>query len=114
MSVTFQIPGNIQTFFAAPSNTSAATIYNREAGVDNVVLVGLNITSTTGGAAATVWINDGSTDRLVLDAKAIAANTAELYDFGNPSIPIGGSVKVKDGTGSKLAFALTIAEEYRL
>lgn len=113
MSVNADFPGNWQVLFSAPTTTTAATIYSVPTGVKSARIVGLNISATTGGAAATVWLNNGTTDYPLLDAKAITANTAEKYDFGYPALKTGWSVKVKDGTGSKLTFTLTVAEEYR-
>lgn len=113
MTVETNFPGSWQTFFQAPTTTAAAAVYSVPTGVKSAVLIGLNISATTGGAAATVWISNGVTDYPVLDAKSITANTAELYTFGNPVLKTGWSVKIKDGTGSKLTFAATIAEETR-
>lgn len=114
MSVDQDLQGSRQTFFSAPTTTSAATIYSVPTGVKSAVVVGLNIAATSGGAAATAWINNGTTDFPVLDAKSVSANTSELYTFGNPALKTGWSFKVKDGTGSKLTFTLTIVEETRL
>jgi hypothetical protein len=113
MSVTINVPGNRQTIWSAPSGTSAVTAYTRPAGADNVTLLGINIAASS-AASATVWINDGSTDRLALDTKSISANTAELYEFGNPIVPVGGSIKVRTSSANNLTFTITIAEEYRL
>lgn len=112
MSVTFQSNGNIQTIFSAPSGTSAVTPYTRPSGVDRVTLLAVNIACSS-AASATVWINDGSTDRLLLDTKVMSANTSELYEFGNPVVPPSGSIKVRTSSANNLTFTITIAEEYR-
>ena len=113
MSVTFLNNGNIQTVWSAPSGTSAVTAYTRPAGVDRVTVLGVNIAASS-AASATVWINDGTTDRLLLDTKAVSANTSELYEFGNPIVPPGGSIKVRTSSANNLTFTITLAEEYRL
>lgn len=113
MSVNFNIQANRQTFFSAPANTSAATIYTRPTGADTVTLLDMNI-AASGAASATVWLNDGTTDRLLLDTKAVSANTTELYNFGRPIVPTGGSIKVRTSSANNLTFTVTVAEEYRL
>lgn len=110
MTLVILPEGQAVTKFAKPADTNAATIYTVPGAPARARLVGLNISGDVTSGAATVWINDGSTDWLVLDAKAISANTTEVYDFGHPILSAGHSVKVKTSAASKITFALTVSE----
>lgn len=110
MSVQFVKQGSRLTKAAAPADTNAATLYTVGADMLGAVLSGMNISGTSTSGSATVWWNDGSTDYLLLDAKAISANTTELYTFGNPFIKPGGSIKVKTSNANHLTFVLTVEQ----
>jgi hypothetical protein len=110
MSVSFNATARRRTAFKAPANTTAVSF---DAVDEITTLESLVICATTSGAAASVWINDGTTDWPLLDAKAIAANTTETYDFGNPVLEKTWALKVKDGTGAKLTFTATFATQTR-
>lgn len=112
MPVAFNTAAKRVTKFSKPANTSAATIYTAPTGIVSATLEAVNICSGGTGAAATVVMNDGSTDYPLLSAKAISANTTETYEFGNPVMLAGYTVKVTDGTGNILTFTATIAEQY--
>lgn len=110
MSVRFNATGRRRTSFKAPADTTAVSF---TAVTEVTVLEALTISATTGGAAASVWINDGADDWPLMDAVALSANTTQTYDFGNPVLQSGWSLKVKDGTGAKLTFTATFATQTR-
>lgn len=112
MSIQLNQTASRQTFFSAPANTSAATVYTAPTAVARTVLESVNIAASS-AANATVWLNDGSTDYLLLDTKAVSANTSEVYTFGNPVIVAGGSIKVRTSSANNLTFTVTIIEELR-
>jgi hypothetical protein len=109
MSVQFNTTGARATYFSKPADTNAATIYTNS-NVKFATLQAVNI-AATGAASATVWVNNGSTDYLVLDAKSISANTTETYTFGNPVLQDGWSIKVKTSSANNITFTATVAEE---
>lgn len=113
MAVSFNSTGNRQTYFAKPADTNAATVYTVGTNVVSATLEAVNM-AATGAAAATVWINDGSTDYLLTDALSVGANTTDTREFGNPVLRAGYSVKVKTSSANNLTFAVTIAEETRI
>lgn len=112
MAVSFNSAARRITFFSKPSDTSAATIYTAPTYILSTTMEAVNI-AATGAADATVWLNDGSTDYLLLDAKSLKANTTEEYDFGNPVLEPGYAIKVKTSSANNLTFTVTIAEELR-
>lgn len=99
------------TRFAKPADTNAATMYTVTS-IPRAALDHLNIAST-GAAAYTVWINDGTTDYLLADAISLGANSRVDLDFGEPSLLEGWSVKVKTSSANNLTFTLVMAEHYR-
>jgi hypothetical protein len=113
MSVTFQIPGNIQTAHSKPADTNYATIYTVPTEVKRAIIVGMNI-AVTGASSVTVAYNNGTTDVLLLDALSMSANTTQLFDFGNVALQEDWLVKVKTSNADDTTFVLTYAEEYRL
>lgn len=111
MSVTFPAPSLLGSSKAKPADTLAATLYTAPA-AQAVVVVAMNIAATA-AASATVWLGDG-TDWLLLDAKAIAANTTETYTFGNPVLLSAHTIKIKSSSASNLTFVLTTAQINKL
>ena len=112
MAVQFNAAARRITYYSKPSDTNAATVYTAPENILAVTLEAVNI-AATGAADATVWLNDGSTDYLSLDAKSVSANTTEKYDFGNPVLESGHAIKVKTSSANNLTFTVTIAEELR-
>jgi hypothetical protein len=112
MSIQISQTGTRQTFFSKPSDTNAATVYTASSGVVRAVLESVNI-AATGAANATVWLNDGSTDWLLLDAKTLSANTNNVEIFGEPVLRSGHSIKVKTSSANNLTFTVTLIEELR-
>lgn len=110
-AVSFNSQARRETYFSSPTTSTTATIYTAPSNIKAVTLDELNIASGASGASASVWLNDGSTDRPLLLAKAIAANTTETYSFGRPVMRAGNAIKVRDGTGNILHFTLTVAIE---
>lgn len=109
MSAIFTASASRQTFFSKPADTNAATIYTASE-VRSATLEAMNI-ATTGASDVTVWLNNGTTDYLLLDAFVMAANTQLLHTFGNPVMRDGWSVKVKTSNADDATFTLTVAEE---
>jgi len=109
--VSFNSQARRETYFNSPTTTTTQTIYTVPSNIKAVTLDEICIASGATGAAASVWLNNGSTDRPLLLAKAISANTTETYSFGRPVMRAGNLVKVKDGTGNILHFTLTVAIE---
>lgn len=110
--MTVVLIGNYKTVtkFLVPADTNAAVIYTPPSDRITARLVGINIAGNATSGSASVWLREGSTDYPLLDAKAISTNTSELYEFGNPVIPYGNSIKVKTSAANNLAFTVTIAE----
>lgn len=111
MNAEFLFPGTWQTFFSKPAVITATTLYTVPASVKSARVVGLNI-ATTGASNVTVWLNDGS-DRLLLDAFVMAANTQRTDTFGHPELKAGWLVKVMTSNADDASFTLTVAEQYR-
>lgn len=109
MPAQFNASASRQTFFSAPANTNAATIYSASQ-VRAATLEAISI-ATTGAANVTVWLNNGTTDYLLLDAYVMAANTQVLHTFGNPVLRSGWAVKVKTSSANNATFVATVAEE---
>jgi hypothetical protein len=113
MPVSFESVGSRQTFFSKPANTTANTVYTCALGVgDTATLEAINI-ACTGACNITIWLNNGSTDYLLLDAFAVSANTSELGDFGNPVLRDGWSVKVMTSNADDATFTVVVAEQIR-
>lgn len=110
MSAIFTGSAPRQTFFAKPADLNAATIYTAT-GVQKATLEGMNI-AVTGASNVTVWLNNGTTDYLLLDAFVMAANTQVLHSFGSPTLRNGWAVKVKTSNADDATFTLTVAEEF--
>ena len=109
MSVSFNASAQRQTFFSKPANTNAATIYTCN-NVRSATFEAINI-ATTGASNVTVWVNNGSTDYLLLDAYAMASYDQVLHTFGHPVMRDGWTVKVKTSNADDPTFVLTVAEE---
>lgn len=109
MAVQFNASASRQTFFSKPADTNAATIYTANE-VRSSTLEAINI-ATTGASNVTVWLNNGTTDYLLLDALVMGANEQVVYTFGNPVMRDGWSVKVKTSNADDATFTLTVAEE---
>jgi hypothetical protein len=109
MAVSFQSSGSRQTFFSKPANTTSNTIYSAT-NVRTSTIEGMNI-ATTGACNVTVWLYNGTTDYLLLDAYVMAANTQLLHTFGNPVMRSGWAVKVMTSNADDATFTLTVAEE---
>lgn len=63
---------------------------------------------TTGGSTFSLWVNDGSADVYILNAKAIAAN--DYLKLEHPIVlKSGWSLKCKDHTGAKLSVTATLS-----
>lgn len=99
------------TRFAKPADTNAATMYTVTS-IPRAALDHMNIAST-GAAAYTVWMNDGTTDHLLADAVSLGANSRVDLDFGEIPMLEGWAVKVKTSSANNLTFVLVIAEHYR-
>jgi O-glycosyl hydrolase len=113
MPVSFDSNGSRQTFFSRPANTTANTVYTCALGVgDTATLEAVNI-ATTGASNVTVWINNGTTDYLQMDAVVMAANTQVLHTFGNPVLRDGWSVKVMTSNADDATFTVVMAEQIR-
>lgn len=112
MNAEFLFPGTWQVFFTKPANTTSNTIYTVQASVKSSRIVGMNI-ATTGASNVTVWLNNGSTDYLLLDAYVMAANTKITENFGHPALKAGWAVKVMTNNADDTTFMLTVAEELR-
>lgn len=114
MSIQFQANASRQTFFSKPANTNATTIYScvLSGGTSSgtATFEAINI-ACTGASDVTVWLNNGTTDYLLLDAFVMNANTQLLHTFGNPVMRDGWSVKVKTSNADDTTFTLTVAEE---
>lgn len=111
-AVSFNTQGQRSTVFAKPADTNAATVYTAPAGGKGSTLLGIAICAGT-SATATVMINDGTTDWNLLTAKSVSANTTETYEFGNPVLKPGYTLKVQSGTGNTLTYIATLAEVTR-
>jgi hypothetical protein len=109
MSASFTATASRQTFFSKPADTNAATVYSC-AIPGSATLESVNI-AVTGASNVTVWINNGSTDYLLLDAFVMAANTQVLHSFGNPVMRDGWAIKVKTSNADDATFVVTVAEE---
>ena len=112
MNAEFLFPGTWQTFFSKPAVITAVTMYTVPASVKSARFVSMNI-ATTLASNVTVWLNDGSTDRLLLDALAMGANAQRADTFGHPELKAGWSVKVMTSNADDASFTLTVAEQYR-
>ena len=110
MSVAFDKIARHQTVYTKPANTSATTVYT--ASNMTATFEAISISCHTAGSAS-VTINDGSTDFVVLDTYAMDANTSELFTFGNPILLDGYTIKVTSSTANYFTFATTIAEQFR-
>lgn len=108
MSVTFTKTAPRQTYFSKPADTNAATVFTSAA--EAVTVESLNI-ATTLAANVTVWIYNGTTDYLQLDAYAMGANANALFTFGNPVLRSTWAVKVMTSNADDATFTLTVAEE---
>lgn len=114
MSVSFNATGSRRTLFAAPTDTNAVTVYTMPTGQNGTVtLEKVVICSGATGANATVAIRRASVDYPLVSTTAITANTTEEYDFGNPVLNAGDSIKVTASAGNILTFTVTIAESFR-
>lgn len=109
-AVSFNFIGKRYTKIAKPANTTAVELYVSPSGGKGSTLLGVAISAGGTGAAASVIINDGSTDWYLLNGKAVTANTTEIYDFGTPILDPGYKLKVVDGTGNLLTFTATFGE----
>jgi O-glycosyl hydrolase len=113
MSVQFTSDGSRQTFFSKPANTTANTVYTCALGAgDTATLESVNI-ATTGASNVTVWLNNGTTDILQIDAFVMAANTQVLHSFGNPVLRDGWSIKVMTSNADDATFTVVVAEQIR-
>jgi flagellar basal body rod protein FlgG len=113
MSVSFEATGSRQTFFSKPANTTANTVYTCALGTgDTATLEAVNI-AVTGASNVTVWVNNGTTDYLLLDAFVMAANTQLLHSFGNPVLRDGWSIKVMTSNADDATFTVVVAEQIR-
>lgn len=109
MSAIFTGNASRQTFFSKPANLTANTAYTCN-NVRTATLEAVNI-ATTGASNVTVWINNGTTDYLLLDAFVMAANTQVLHTFGNPVLRDGWTIKVMTSNADDATFTVTVAEE---
>jgi len=112
MNAEMLFPGDWQTFFSKPADTVSNTIYTVPSGVKVARIVSMNI-ATTGASNVTVWINDGTADRLQLDANVMAANTKLTETLGHAALKTGWIVKVMTHNADDATFTLTVAEQYR-
>ena len=113
MPVSFEANGSRQTFFSKPADTNAATVYTCVLGAgDTATLEAVNI-ATTGASNVTVWLNNGTTDILQIDAFVMAANTQVLHSFGNPVLRDGWSIKVMTSNADDATFTVVVAEQIR-
>jgi hypothetical protein len=109
MSASFQASASRQTFFSKPANTTANTAYTC-AIPGTATLESVNI-AVTGASNVTVWLHNGTTDYLLLDAFVMAANTQLLHSFGNPVMRDGWAIKVMTSNADDATFCVTVAEE---
>lgn len=102
--------GNPLTKWAAPATTSATTVYTATKDA-RPVLMGVHICNVTGTAAsATLTVTRDATVYNILKSKTVAAN--DYLALNDLQIPLadGDIVKVTDGTGAALEFAVKILE----
>ena len=113
MAVSFEANGSRQTFFSKPSNTTANTVYTCAlSDGSTATLEAINI-ACTGACNITIWLNNGTTDYLLLDAFVMAANTQVLHDFGNPVLRDGWAIKVMTSNADDATFTVVVAEQIR-
>lgn len=108
MSVEVNISGPRVTKFSTPGDTNYATIYTCLGA--QATLIGIVI-SPLGTANATIAINDGSTDHVLLNARGMTSGNSENWSFANIGLKNGWSIKVKSSVASTITFAAIIAEE---
>lgn len=97
-----------QTFYAAPADTNAATIYTCPSSWATIRAIHI---AANGASNVTVAINNGS-DRHVLHTYALGANTYVTLNLGHPVLNNGDTVKVTTSNADDAFFTLTVGEGF--
>lgn len=107
MTVFTQAPGSPETWVKNLPDTADYTIITA-AGSRGGRLESLVAACTTGGSTFSLWVNDGTNNVFILNAKAIAAN--DYLQIQHPiTLKDGWSLKCKDHTGAKISVTATFA-----
>lgn len=98
-----------QSFYVAPAVTTAITLYTCPSKWATVRALHID---TNGASNVTVSIYDGTTERYLLNAHAVGANSFETHNFGHPVMNEGDLFKVITSNADDCFFTLTVGEGY--
>lgn len=102
------IYGQPRPYFRTPSDTNYAQLFPTTGTASSNALVSSVIVTWIGGGDATIAINDGTTDHVILSAKTGSADDYLIFEPTGMILPQGYVLKVKTSAANQITFTANV------